>query len=305
MSDLALVVMAAGIGSRYGGMKQIEPIGPGGEIILDYSVYDAMESGFGEIIFVINREIERSFRERIDQSIGKHCKAIYVFQDLKDLPKGFEVPEGRVKPWGTAHAVLSCRDVVQGAFAVINADDFYGRSAYQSLADFMRDADVKTDGNKYCLVGYQLENTLTDHGSVARGICKVDNNGYLIEVRERTKIQERGGKIQFCTEDETWVEISADTIASMNLWGFSPTIFEELDLSFKKFLVEHKKDLVKPEYFLPEVVTDLLHEKKATVKVLPTLERWFGITYRQDVNALKRKIVEKVDKGVYPKKLWG
>lgn len=304
MAEPALIIMAAGIGSRYGGLKQIEPVGPNGEIILDYSVYDARGAGFGKIVFVINRKIESDFRARIDQTIGRYCQIDYVFQELDNLPVGFKLPSGRIKPWGTAHAVLSCHDVVEGSFAVINADDFYGRSAYQSLARFLQDTSPQDNGYSYCMVGYQLEKTLTEHGYVSRGICSVDQDGYLREVRERTHIEKTGETIRYTEEEGQWLDIPADSLASMNIWGFTEDLFGELDTRFERFLVNKQLEINKAEYFLPEVVNQLLAEGLASVKVLPTEERWFGVTYREDVEQVRIAMQDKIDNGDYPEKLW-
>lgn len=305
MSDPALVVMAAGIGSRYGGLKQIEPYGPHGEIILDYSIYDASQSGFTKTVFVINREIEQAFRERIDQTIGQHCETVYVYQDLDNLPEGFQIPSTRKKPWGTAQAVLSCKDVIDTPFAVINADDFYGRSAYNSLADYLRQAKTTDAIYDFCMVGYQLENTLTEHGYVSRGICSVDQQGQLIEVHEKTHIQKFNGNIKYRQDDEEWIEIPKDSAVSMNFWGFTPNLFPELQEQFARFLVQNHSNQAAAEFFLPEVVNDLLKRHRATVKVLPTSERWFGVTYREDAAAVKHALRKMVAEGVYPKNLWG
>ena len=304
MSELALIVMAAGIGSRYGGLKQIEPIGPNGEIILDYSVYDAKQSGFGKIIFVINREMELAFRARIEESIGKHCDIGYVYQDLDNLPDGFHVPQGREKPWGTAHAVLSCREAVDSSFAVINADDFYGRSAYQSLADYLQNSRTQESGYNFCMVGYQLKNTLTEHGHVSRGICSVDQDWQLIEIRERTHIQMLDGKMKFAEDEQVWIEIPEDSLASMNIWGFTPELFDELAARFERFLGEIGESPTKAEYYLPEVVNQLLAEGIASVKMLPTNEHWFGVTYQEDVGRVKNAMQKLIDQGIYPARLW-
>ena len=304
MAEPALIVMAAGIGSRYGGLKQIEPVGPYGEIILDYSVFDAMKAGFGKVVFVINRKIESDFRARIEQTIGRHCQTEYVFQELDNLPVGCQVPAERIKPWGTAHAVLSCREVVEGSFAVINADDFYGRSAYHSLARFLQGTDPKDSGYSYCMVGYQLEKTLTEHGYVSRGICSVDQEGYLLEVRERTHIEKVGETIRYTENDKDWVDIPADSVASMNIWGFNQDLFMELEARFERFLLENQENIEKAEYFLPEVVNQLLAEKLASVQVLPTGERWFGVTYHEDVELVRLAMKDEIEKVEYPAKLW-
>jgi NDP-sugar pyrophosphorylase family protein len=305
LSKPDLIVMAAGIGSRYGGLKQIEPVGPGGEIILDYSVFDARKAGFGKIIFVINKQIEHAFRERIESTIGLHCETAYAYQDLANLPVGFDFPEGRTKPWGTAHAVLSCKDLVDTPFAVINADDFYGHTAFQDLASYLQNARDKNDCYDFCMVGYHLRNTLTEHGHVARGVCKVDQEDRLIEVRERTQIQKFNGKVKYAENGETWIELPGDSLVSLNLWGFTPGIFAELEERFSRFLAENHGNLLAAEYYLPEVVNQLLLENKAKVQVLRTRERWYGVTYQEDKIRVKNAVRELIQKGVYPRTLWG
>jgi len=306
MPKPTLVVMAAGIGSRYGGLKQLDPVGPNGEVIVDYSIYDALNAGFGKVVFVIKEEIEEPFRERIGRRIEKQCETAYVFQRLDGFTAGFQVPAERKKPWGTAHATLSAGEAVSTPFAVINADDFYGRSAFQSLHDHLRSAQGHTAVHDYCLIGYVLENTLTEHGHVARGVCTVGQDGYLVEIHERTHIAKFGRQVRY-TEDggETWVEIAADTIVSMNTWGFTPDIFVELEARFPRFLRENEGNILKAEYFLPEVVGELIREGKARVKLLPTDERWFGVTYREDRPMVKRAIRELIRREVYPENLWG
>ncbi len=303
MSDPALVVMAAGIGSRYGGLKQIEPVGPCGEIILDYSIHDAKQAGFGKVVFVINKETEKQFRARVSQTIGQHCETAFVFQELNNLPEGFEVPQGRQKPWGTAHAVLSCQKIVATSFAVINADDFYGRTSFQALCTHLRGAKDRDSGYDFCMVGYNLKNTLTEHGHVARGVCTVDREGNLVEVHERTRIEIFNQAVKYTQNGETWIEIPGDSVVSMNMWGFTPVVFEELEGRFLHFL-KSNNDLLNAEYFLPEVVNQLLDEKKATVKVLPSQERWFGVTYKPDLSIVKKAVRKLIKQGVYPETLW-
>jgi len=305
MANPTLVVMAAGIGNRYGGLKQIDPVGPNGEIIIDYSIYDALNAGFGRVVFVITEDIEEAFREKVGRTIEKRCETTYVFQKIEDVPGGFEVPPGRQKPWGTGHATLSCRNVVHSPFAVINADDFYGRSSYQTLGDYLRSAQDRDGMYDYCMVGYVLKNTLTEHGHVARGVCTVSQDGYLAEIHERRRI-ERFGEIAKYTEDgENWIEIPKGSVVSMNMWGFTPSLFSELEARFPQFLQKNSDSIQKAEYFLPDVVGDLLKEKRATVKVLATNERWFGVTYQQDKPRVKRAIRDLIRRGVYPEKLWG
>jgi hypothetical protein len=305
MSDSELIVMAAGIGSRYGGLKQIEPIGPSGEIILDYSIYDARQAGFGKIIFVINKEIERAFRERIDQTIGQHCETAFVYQELDDLPGGFDVPQGRQKPWGTAHAVLSCKNLINRPFAVINADDFYGRAAFQELGVYLQGARDRKNRYDFCMVGYDLRNTLTEHGHVARGVCSVDQDGYLITIRERTRIKKFNGNVKYTENGETWNDIPGDSLVSMNMWGFTLGMLAELGERFAQFLTENRDNILTAEYYLPVCVNQLLEENVTTVKVLRTQEKWFGVTYQEDKIRVKNAVQELILQGIYPKKLWG
>ncbi|HUV27785.1 MAG TPA: sugar phosphate nucleotidyltransferase, partial [Anaerolineales bacterium] len=263
------------------------------------------QAGFGKIIFVINREMELAFRERIDQTIGKYCETEYVYQDLNNLPNGIQVPEEREKPWGTAHAVLSCKDAVESAFAVINADDFYGRTAFLDLADYLQQVKTQESLYEFCMVGYQLKNTLTEYGYVSRGICSVDPQGQLIEVCERTRIMIIDGQVKYSEDDTTWFVIPEDSVVSMNIWGFTCELFGELSDRFARFLAENRGNLSSAEYFLPEVVNQLVEEVKASVQVLPTEEHWFGVTYQDDVIWVKNAVQVLIDNGVYPKKLWG
>ena len=304
MSKPTLVVMAAGIGSRYGGLKQVDPVGPNGEIIVDYSIYDALHAGFGSVVFVIQEDIERVFRERVGKTIERQCETAYVFQRLDDVPEGFEVPAGRQKPWGTAHATLSCRRVVHAPFAVINADDFYGRSSYLTLCDYVKNAQDRDGVYDYCMVGYVLGNTLTDYGHVARGVCTVDEDGFLVDIREHTCIERFGKLVRYTEDGETWIEISAESIVSLNTWGFTPSLLFELEARFPRFLQENGDNLQKAEYFLPNVVGDLAQEGKARIKILPTSERWFGVTYQQDKPRIKQAIRDLIQRGIYPENLW-
>lgn len=303
-TDLALVVMAAGIGSRYGGLKQIEPIGPFGEIIIDYSVYDALKAGFTKVVFVLSKAIEKAFHERVGGTIAKYCDTVYVFQQLEALPADFQVPAGRLKPWGTAHAALCSRDEVSSPFAVINADDFYGRTAIQSIAErlrFIQNLDGMAD---YCMVGYRLGNTLTEHGHVARGVCSVDEAGFLLNVIERLCIEKYGQSARYTDDGQHWVTLPLETIVSMNLWGFTPSIFSTLADLFPRFLVENNENIEKAEYFLPNIVGNLIQQKRACVKVLTTQEKWHGVTYPQDKTEVKAAIQDLIHQGVYPENLW-
>jgi hypothetical protein len=302
-----LVVMAAGLGSRYGGLKQIDPVGPYGAVILDYSVYDALRAGFGKVVFVINRAIEEAFRERFGRTVEKYCETAYVFQGVEDLPAGFEVPQGRQKPWGTGHAVLGCKGVVTSPFAVINADDFYGRAAYQALVDFLQHAEDRDGVYDTCMVGYILRNTLTEHGHVSRGVCAVDEAGFLKEIHERTHIEcthTDSADARFTEDGTTWAEISGDSLVSMNVWGFTPALFAELETRFPRFLQKNRHNLLKAEFYLPNFVGELVQENKARVKVLSTDARWFGITYRQDKRRVESAIQALIAQGIYPEQLW-
>ena len=300
-----LVVLAAGIGSRYGGVKQIDPVGPSGELIIDYSIYDALRVGFGKVVFVIKRSIVGDFREIIGDTIDRQCRTDYVIQQVDDVPDDVQIPANRTKPWGTGQATLLCKGVVDGPFAVINADDFYGQTSFQTLHDRLVTARDHKDVYDYCMVGYVLENTLTDHGHVARGVCSTDGEGYLVDIRERTHIEKCGDVARYTKDGgKTWHEIPLDSPVSMNMWGFTPSIFSELQAAFPRFLQE-VDDLENAEFFLPEAVGTLLRAKKARVKVLPTKERWVGMTYRADKPTVEQYVGELVRQGVYPAKLWG
>lgn len=308
-TPLTLVVLAAGIGSRYGGIKQMDPVGPGGEIIIDYSVYDALRAGFNKVVFVISAAIEEAFRERVGRTIEDRVDTAYVVQRLDDLPPGWRVPAGRVKPWGTAHATLAARDAVSGPFSVINADDFYGRSAYAAVAGYLTRTDLRgleaAEGcGDYCMVGYRLGNTLTEHGTVARGICTVDEDGYLVSVTERTRI-ERYGAAARDTSEEASVVLPLDTLVSMNIWGFTPGLFTALGERFPRFLESHRANLEKAEFFLPNAVGDMVADGTARVKVLATDELWHGVTYAADKPRVHAAVHELVERGVYPGNLWG
>lgn len=305
MKKPVLVVMAAGMGSRYGGLKQIDPIDEYGHIIMDFSIYDAIRAGFRKVVFIIKKENEAAFREAIGDRIAKQVETAYVFQDLHDLPEGFEVPEGRVKPWGTGHAVMSCSGVVDGPFAVINADDYYGSRAFQMAYDFLA-SQQDDEKYRYMMVGYQLENTLTENGHVARGVCVTDEEGYLQKINERTHIERRGAETAY-TEDggESWTVIPRGSTVSMNMWGFSASILEELSQRFRIFLQENlDKNPQKCEYFLPFVVDELLLEDRATVWVLKSADKWYGVTYKEDKPQVVAAIRALKEQGLYPDKLW-
>jgi NDP-sugar pyrophosphorylase family protein len=304
MGKLTLIVMAAGVGSRYGGAKQLEPIGPNGETFSDYSVYDALESGFGRVVFILREEIERAFRDTVGRRIERYCEVEYVIQRLEDLPPGFSVPPGRVKPWGTAHAVLCCKGIVDAPFAVINADDFYGRDAFRSMARCLSEMDGGTGPLEGCLVAYKVERTLSRHGPVTRGVCEVDGEGHLVRIEERRRVQRRDGRIVSSGDGERWTEVPPGTLVSMNMWGFTPGIFPELEARFPRFLREHAGDIETAEFLLPEVVGELVGEGVLRVRVIITDARWFGITYPEDVEEARAEIRGLIEGGVYPRKLW-
>lgn len=302
---LTLVIMAAGMGSRYGGLKQIDPVGPNGEIIMDYSIYDARKAGFDKVVFIIKEENFDLFKEVIGNRVERFMQVEYVFQKLDSLPEGYRVPEGRQKPWGTAHAILCCLGAVKENFAVINADDFYGRESFQKLADSLN-SQAPADGKQYhfCMAGFILKNTLTENGHVARGVCRVDENGILADIQERTKIQRNNGQVQYSEDDgKTWTDLDEDSIVSMNCWGFTPDFLEEVRRRFPAFLDENQNNL-KSEFFLPFVVQDLIKEGKAEVQVLKTHDKWFGVTYKEDKAQVMAAIADKIAKGEYPASLW-
>lgn len=302
MEQPVLVVMAAGMGSRYGGLKQIDPVDKEGHIIMDFSVYDAVKAGFKKVIFIIKKENEADFKAAIGDRLSKHLDVTYVFQDLKNLPEGYEVPEGRVKPWGTGHAVLSCIDEIDGPFAVINADDYYGANAFRMAYDFLTQNQDEDGIYRYMMVGYKLENTLTENGHVARGVCVTDEEGHLQKIHERTHIERHEGSVAY-TEDEgkTWTALPQDSTVSMNMWGFSESILKELKARFPKFLEENLPvNPMKCEYFLPFVVDELLGENKATVKVLKSMDKWYGVTYKEDKPVVVAAIQRMKDEELYP-----
>ncbi len=300
-----LVIMAAGMGSRYGGLKQIDPVDKEGHIIMDFSIFDARKAGFEKVVFIIKKENEKDFRESIGDRMSKIMEVDYAFQELTNLPEGFEVPEGRVKPFGTGHAILSCIDKIGGPFAVINADDYYGSHAFSAIYQYLSTHE-DDDKYRYTMVGYVLGNTLTENGHVARGVCETDEHGYLTGIQERTHIEKRGNGAAY-TEDDgaTFTDIPIDSIVSMNMWGFTASILKELKERFPLFLKENlKKNPLKCEYFLPSVVGELLKEGKATVEVLKSEDKWYGVTYKEDKPVVVAAIQKLKDEGRYPQKLW-
>lgn len=315
MNKPVLIIMAAGMGSRYGGLKQIDPVSDKGEIILDFSLYDAIMAGFEDVVFVIKEENETDFRALIDERAGKHMNVRYAFQKIEDIPEGYKVPEGREKPWGTCHAVMSARHLVNGPFAVINADDYYGPGAFQSMYDFLEKsaeeaakeeaAVTKPAQYEFCMIGYELKNTITENGHVSRGVCDVTDGGYLKDIVERTKIMRRDGGIQYTEDGESWVTLPEDTVVSMNFWGFSKDMMTEMVAGFPEFLDEAlKTNPLKGEYFLPGVVDTLLKEEKARVRVLRSRDKWYGVTYKEDKQTVVDALQAMKDKGLYPDVLW-
>ncbi len=304
MTKPVLLIMAAGMGSRYGGLKQLDPVGENNQMIIDYSIYDARRAGFERVVFVIKREIEAGFKALVGDRVAREMEVSYVFQEKEDLPAGYAVPADRTKPWGTAQAVLAARHVVDGPFAVINADDYYGPEAYKEIFDYLC-AHPDGDLYEYAMVGYLLRNTVTENGTVARGVCEETADSYLSRVTERTKI-EKGEPPRYTEDDgKTWTELPGDTIVSMNLWGFNRSFLEEAEARFPAFLDRAlAENPLKAEYFLPAVVSQLLDEGKARVKVLRSEDKWYGVTYREDKEAVVAAIAEKTRAGLYPAKLW-
>ncbi len=305
MKKPVLVIMVAGMGSRYGGLKQMDPVDENGHIIMDFSIYDAIRAGFEKVVFIIKKENEALFKECVGDRVAKKMQVEYVFQDLHNLPEGYIVPEGREKPWGTGHAVLSCLSAVDGPFAVINADDYYGREAFQIIYDFLT-THQDDEKYQYTMVGYYLKNTLTENGHVARGVCIADEEGKLTGITERTRIEKHADGPAYTEDDgETWTKLPEDTIVSMNMWGFTSGILQELNNRFARFLEENlRKNPLKCEYFLPFVVDELLKENKAEVTVLKSPDRWYGVTYKEDKPVVVEAIKNMRSAGLYPQGNW-
>lgn len=306
MKKPVLVVMAAGMGSRYGGLKQIDPVGPNGEIIIDYSLFDAKKAGFETVVFIIKKEIEKDFKESIGERIPQGMNAVYVFQNTNDLPEGYSVPDGRVKPWGTAHAVCAAREVIDSPFVVINADDYYGADAFKVIFDYLTNTEAG-DVYNFAMVAYELENTLTENGYVSRGVCMTDANDMLVNVTEHTHIEKDAVWGAKFTEDggASWNPLAPDTLVSMNLWGFTPDFVKEAWGGFGEFLDKAiETNPLKGEYYLPSVVTRLIDGGKATVKVLHSADKWYGVTYKEDKPKVVQALKAMHDAGTYPSKLW-
>ena len=299
-----LVIMAAGMGSRYGGLKQIDPVDPYGNIIIDFSIFDAREAGFEKVIFIIKKAIEEDFKIHIGNRISKYMDVAYVYQELDKIPDGYQVPEGRVKPWGTGHAVLCCSALIDGPFAVINADDYYGKEAFHMIYDQLSSVE-DTDRYQYTMVGYKLYNTLTENGYVARGVCRTDEKSRLVDIHERTRIEKHGSQAEY-TEDDgaTWTELPESTIVSMNMWGLPPKFLDALEAGFPEFLDGIKEGDVKAEYLLPKVIDQQIKSGKAHVRVLETRDKWFGVTYKEDKDAVVASIRKLIEDGIYKENLY-
>ncbi|RHO64528.1 nucleotidyltransferase [Clostridium sp. AF50-3] len=302
--ETTLIIMAAGIGSRFGtGIKQLAKMAPNGEIIMDFSIYDAKEAGFTKVVFVIRRAIEAEFKEVIGNRLSKVMPVEYVYQELEDLPGGYQVPEGRIKPWGTGQAILACKDVVKEPFVIINADDYYGKEAFVKLHDFLVSGNADKDKINLAMAGFSLKNTLSENGTVTRGICVADKDGYLEKVIETTGIQSANGKIQ-CDNEEVSRWVTLDTMVSMNMWAGYPDFLQYIDEGFSGFLDKLNDNPQKKEYLLPNIVAELLEKRAASVKVLGTSDRWIGITYKEDIEPAQKGFSLMIEKGLYPVNLW-
>ena len=302
---MTLVILAAGLGSRYGGLKQLDPMTEAGNFIIDFSVYDAIRAGFDHVVFIIKEENLELFKETIGNRIAKKIRVSYAFQSVNDLPKGLTLPEGRTKPWGTGHAVYCAKDVVKDHFAVINADDFYGRDTFAQLAAHLSRTDLSGNVAHHCMVGFRVGNTLTENGTVSRGVCDVDDRGMLRRVVERTKIEKREACAAFLNDDgETWTELDFDTIVSMNCWGFTTDIFEKLESEFCDFYAKNSGNPLKSEFYLPFAVQQQKDDGVCDVRVYPTQSLWYGVTYSDDKPRVKAAIQAMIDAGEYPADMW-
>ena len=295
-----LLILAAGMGSRFGGLKQVEPVGPNGEAIIDYTIFDAIRAGFGKVVFVIRESFADAFKEKFEAKLSGKIDVEYVFQELDNLPEGFSLPEGREKPWGTAHAILVAKNVISEPFCAINADDFYGEGAYRIMADFLNNS---VQEQTFSMIGYQLKNTLSEHGSVSRGMCTVNENDNLVKIVETHNIFKKGGAAVTTAEDGSETPLTGNERVSMNFWGFHPSIFKTLESKFVQFL---KTEINKPksEMYIPSVVFEMIEDNEAEVKVLKANSPWFGVTYKEDKPIVVNKINALIEEGVYPAKLW-
>jgi len=297
-----LLVLAAGMGSRYGSLKQIDPVGPSGETIIDYSIYDAIRAGFGKVVFIIRKSFEQDFKDIFISKLQPHIQVEYVFQELDKVPAGLAISPERTKPWGTAHAVLMAKDVIHEPFAVINGDDFYGAGAFQTMADYLNSLTAETQ-TQYSLVGYQVGNTMSDYGSVSRGVCQEDEHELLVSVTERTNIQYSEGKIAYQEAEGKPVFLNPETLVSMNFWGFTPEYFKQTEAIFSDF-VKANLDSLKAEFYIPYAIDILINSSEASVKVLRSDAKWFGVTYKEDKPLVIEKLAQLIKAGIYPAKLW-
>ena len=297
-----LLVLAAGMGSRYGSLKQIDPVGPSGETIIDYSIYDAIRAGFGKVVFIIRKSFEQDFKDLFISKLQPHIQVEYVFQEVYKVPEGLAVSPDRIKPWGTAHAVLMAKDIIHEPFAVINGDDFYGSGTFKTMSDYLNSLTAETQ-TQYSLVGYQVGNTMSDHGSVSRGVCEEDKNQLLVSVTERTNIQYTEGNIAYQDANGKPVFLNPETLVSMNFWGFTPEYFKQTEAIFSDF-VKANIDSLKAEFYIPFAIDNLINNSKASVKVLRSDDKWFGVTYKEDKPLVIEKLSQLIKAGVYPAKLW-
>ena len=297
-----LLVLAAGMGSRYGSLKQIDPVGPSGETIIDYSIYDAIRAGFGKVVFIIRKSFEQDFKDIFISKLQAHIPVEYVFQEIDKVPAGSVVSPERIKPWGTAHAILMAKDVINEPFAVINGDDFYGSGAFQTMADYLNSL-TPDQQTQYSLVGYQVGNTMSEHGTVSRGVCLADEHEFLKSVTERTNIQYKNGGIAYTDSDGAFVFLKPDTLVSMNFWGFTPDYFKQTEPMFAHF-VKANSDSLKAEFYIPTAIDNLINSSQAKVKVLKSNARWFGVTYKEDKPIVIEKLAQLIKSGIYPAQLW-
>ena len=297
-----LLILAAGIGSRYGGMKQIDQVGPSGEAIIDYSLYDAIKAGFGKIVFVIRKEIEKDIREFLKHKLTGKIKMEFVHQELDMIPEGFTCPPDRIKPWGTAHAVWVAAKAIKEPFVAVNADDFYGRGSYLKMAEYLI-SNSRVNNTNFCMIGYQIQHTLSDFGSVSRGICEADENSNLKAVVERTEIFRKDDKIVYRDENAKEIELSAETLVSMNIWGFTPSIFTHIEKQLSEFIRNNISN-IKAEIYIPKIVNDIIRNGTGNVKILPATDKWFGVTYKEDKPLAVQNIIKLIEAGIYPDNLW-